>query len=411
MKRLLNIFLLLIFVGQVNSQTTVSPYSIFGPGEIQYKGFSRSQSMGGAGIALKSGNNLNNINPASYTGIDSMRIVFEFGVKGKLYDLESSGVSNKNFTGNFNYLALGWRYTNWFAGSLGVVPFSSVGYSIAETNFVEGLDATYLSTYVGSGGISQFYFANAFKLNKHLSLGINSSFMFGSLTQEENISETAYVPQFQVKRQDFLKSLYFDYGLQYSFSYRKTNYTLGATFSQKQSLNSRHILNVYDDSFSLVRGEEYDTDYLTVPTTWGGGIAIEKTDKFSILADYSTQLWSGVEYPIQTYDFRNSHRFSLGTEFRLWDYRAINQSYKNWIYRFGLNYESSYLNFGSNGIDSKSVSFGAGVPLPGRISNFNWGVEVGTNGTLANQLIKEKYILFHLGFSLNEVAFIKRKYD
>jgi len=76
-----------------------------------------------------------------------------------------------------------------------------------------------------------------------------------------------------------------------------------------------------------------------------------------------------------------------------------------------MNYETSYLSFGSKTISSKSISLGAGVPVPGRISTINWGVEIGTNGTLSNQLIKENFVLFHLGFSLNEIAFLKRKFD
>jgi RAB protein geranylgeranyltransferase component A len=53
MKRI--IVLLFIFSGYfASSQNTVSPYSIFGAGELQHKGFGRSQAMGGAGIALRS---------------------------------------------------------------------------------------------------------------------------------------------------------------------------------------------------------------------------------------------------------------------------------------------------------------------------------------------------------------------
>ncbi|QGY45659.1 hypothetical protein GM418_18880 [Maribellus comscasis] len=410
MKHLL--FTILLFISiYVGGQTTVSPYSIFGPGELQNKGFSRSSSMGGSGIALKSGNNLNNINPASYTGIDSLRLIFEFGVKGKYYDLSSSGESNTGYTGNFNYMALGWRYTNWFAGSIGVVPFSSVGYSVSKTNYVEGKNEQFISEYVGSGGISQAYFGNAIKINKNLSIGINASYLFGSLTQEENLIATGVVPSYQIVRQDFLKSFYFDYGIQYSFPVRKWNYSLGVTFSNQQNLKSSHFLKVYDASYNLVDYDEYDSDHLKVPTKIGIGIGIQNSDRLTFLADYNFQKWSDVEYPIQLNEFKDSHRFSVGSEFRLWEYRITNRGYKNWIYRLGLNYETSYLSFGSKTISSKGVSFGAGVPIPGRISNVNWGVEIGSNGTLSNQLIKENYILFHLGFSLNEIAFLKRRYD
>jgi hypothetical protein len=407
------LFVILIFISIFsNAQTTVSPYSIFGPGELQNKGFSRSNAMGGTGIALKSGNSLNNINPASYTAIDSLKLIFEFGVKGKFYDLNSSGKSNTGYTGNFNYMALGFRYTPWLAGSLGVVPFSSVGYSIYKQNYVEGMtEEIYASEYVGSGGISQAYFGNAIKINKHLSLGVNTSYMFGSLTQEENITGTEVVPSFQIVRQDFLKSFYFEYGFQYSLSRDKRDYLLGITYSNKQNLKSNHIIHIYDAGYSLVQTEKYDAEYLKVPARLGVGIGIQNSGRFTLLFDYNFQKWSEVEYPNQIDEFKNSHRFSFGGEFRPWGYRAINKGYKNWVYRFGVNYETSYLSFGSKVINSKSISFGAGIPTPGRISNINWGVETGSNGTLSNQLIKEKFVLLHLGFSLNEIAFLRRKFD
>lgn len=411
MKQILIALFILFFNIILSGQNTISPYSIFGPGELQSKGFGKSSAMGGAGIALKSGNSLNNINPASYTGLDSLRIIFEFGVEGKLYKLSSAGKSNTGYTGNFNYMALGFKYTDWLAGSFGIVPFSSVGYSISKDNYVEGMSDTYSSTFVGSGGISQFYFANAIKLYKNLSLGINTSFLFGALTQEENINATNVVPQLQIVRQDFLKSFYFEYGLQYSFSTKKMDYTVGVTYSNEQNLKSNHNLIVYDESYSLVQSERYNTDYLKVPQNFGVGLGVEKENLFSIFLDYNFQKWSGIEYPIQINDFKNSHGFNFGGEFRPWGNRAINSSFKSWVYRFGLSYNTSNLSFGNKIIDKRSITFGAGIPLPGRISDFNWGVEIGTNGTLSNQLIHEKFIMFQLGFSLNEVAFLRRKFD
>ena len=67
--------LFLLFVLSVSAQNTVSPYSMFGPGEIQPRGFGRSQAMGGAGITLKSDSHLNNVNPASYAWMDTFRII------------------------------------------------------------------------------------------------------------------------------------------------------------------------------------------------------------------------------------------------------------------------------------------------------------------------------------------------
>ncbi len=407
-KRILAITLFFYGVA-LHAQNTISPYSIFGVGEIQNKGFGATQNLGGAGIAYQSGNKLNSLNPASYTGIDSLRIIFEFGIEGKSYQLESADMLQNGNTGNIKYVALGFRYNSWMAGSFGMVPFSSVGYSVATQNYVEGANSKYTSVYTGSGGISQFYYTHAIKLFKNFSVGVNSSFMFGSLVQEENVVADSYVPDISINRQDFLKSMYFDYGMRYSFALGKTNISTGLTYSNKQHLNSRHILEVSDVNYSVIRGEEYETDYLTVPTMFGAGIGIGKKGRYDILLDYNFQEWAGVVYPNQSEDFVNSHSFSMGSAFKPWEQRVSNSFYKNWEYRLGVNYKTSYLKLGSEVVKGGSVSFGAAIPLPGKISEMNWGFELGTNGTKSNGLIREKYVLFQLGFNLNEIAFIKRQ--
>jgi len=393
------------------SQNTVSPYSIFGPGEIERKGFGTTQNLGGAGIAYQSGSNLNNINPSSYTSMDSMKLIFAIGLENKFYNLNSSSRQQSGYTGNINYLALGFKYTNWMAGSIGFVPFSSVGYSVAKQNYVEGANEVYTSVYTGSGGINQIYFGNAIRLLKNFSIGINASYMFGPLIQDENLDQTEYSPELQISRQDFLQSFYFDYGMQYSFRAKKTDFALGFIFSNKQKLKSNHILTVYNGSHSILRYEQYDTDYLKIPMIFGSGIGIKKDGRYNLLLDYEFQKWSGVSYPIQYNEFVNSHNFSLGLAFRPWNYSVLNRFYENLEYQVGFNYHNSYQKFDNYVVSGGSVSFGTEIPLPSRISKISIGIEFGINGTPQNLLIQEKYTMLRLGFSLNEFAFIKRKFD
>lgn len=395
----------------VDAQNTISPFSMFGPGEIQNKGFGRSQAMGGAGISLKSDNHLNNINPASYAWMDSLRIIAELGVQGKFYNLGSANKSQTGFNANLNYLAMGFKYNNWLAGSFGLVPFSTVGYTVESTASVEGTSEKYTSVYKGNGGISQVYFSNAVKIGEHFSAGVNVSYLFGPLTQEENIAATDIVPQLQIVRQDFMKSFYFDYGIQYSQKFKKSELSLGAVFSNRQNLKSMHILSVYNESYALIRSETFDTDYLIMPLNYGVGAGFKRGNRLHVLFDYNFQQWSQADYPTQKDEFQDLHRFSLGSEFRPWQYSVTNKPFKNWVYRFGLNYQRSFLSFGNRVIEDKSVSFGAGIPMPGKISNFEWSVRYGQNGTKQGGLIREDYLLLQLGFSLNEFAFIRRKFD
>lgn len=391
-----------------NAQNTVSPYSIFGPGEIQSGGFGTNKGMGSAGIALESGSYLNNLNPASYAGMDSLRLIMEFGLEGKSYDISSANESVSGFEGNLAYLALGFKYTPWLGGSFGLVPFSSVGYSINRTNSVEGLDHQYTSNYQGSGGISRVYFSNAIKLFKRLSLGANVSYMFGPLVQEEYIEPTTIVPEIMIERKDYLRSMYVDFGLQYKFTTQKLDYSLGATYAFEQNLNSKHITTVYDNSYSTLNTFEETSDYLVIPQIIGVGLGL-KSKRNSLALDYTFQNWAGIEYPIQADEFKNSHKIAFGAELNPWEHRAINSFYKNWTYRFGVGYESSYLQFGNSTVTDTNVTLGLGIPMYGALSKMDFSVTGGLKGTKSNNLINEKYLMFNIGFSLNEIAFIQRK--
>ncbi len=413
MKLHISLFLTLLLTAFANiagAQSTVSPYSIFGPGEIQDGGFGTNKGMGGAGIALESGNYLNSLNPASYAGMDSLKIIAEFGVEGRSYGLKNNSESTSGFNGNLAYLALGFRYTPWMAGSIGVVPFSTTGYSIDKVRYVEGLNSQYLTTYEGEGGISRFYFSNAVRLFKKLSVGANVSYMFGSLIQEENIIATSIVPEIMIERKDYLHSMYFDFGLQYKFSTNKTEYLFGLTYAFEQHLDSKHTVSAYDNSYTLIQTDSENTDYLVIPEIIGAGLGV-KASRYTFALDYKFQAWKGLVYPTQDQAFKNSHKFTLGAELKPWEFSAMNKFYQNWTYRCGVNFEASYLQFGTTRIMDRNITMGVGIPLYGGLSKLNLSITGGINGTTNNSLIQENYLKFNLGFCFNEIAFLKRVID
>ena len=56
------------------------------------------------------------------------------------------------------------------------------------------------------------------------------------------------------------------------------------------------------------------------------------------------------------------------------------------------------------------INFGLGIPV-GRLSKANLGVEFGQRGTDDFGLIKENYLNFMIGVSLNDLWFIKSMYN
>ena len=61
-------------------------------------------------------------------------------------------------------------------------------------------------------------------------------------------------------------------------------------------------------------------------------------------------------------------------------------------------------------IKENVITFGFGLPLAG-VSNTNITFELGKIGKKSNNLVQENYWAMRIGFSLNDIWFIKRKYN
>ena len=56
------------------------------------------------------------------------------------------------------------------------------------------------------------------------------------------------------------------------------------------------------------------------------------------------------------------------------------------------------------------ISFGLGLPLGG-LSNANIGLELSQRGQKDSGLVKETIVALRVGLSLNDIWFVKRKYN
>jgi hypothetical protein len=61
-------------------------------------------------------------------------------------------------------------------------------------------------------------------------------------------------------------------------------------------------------------------------------------------------------------------------------------------------------------INDLGVSFGLSLPVS-LASSLDMAFKVGQNGTLANDLIRERYFKITIGATVNDRWFVRRKYD
>ena len=106
MKKIL--FCLLAFYTPVSiviaQNTTNSPTSMFGLGELSTGEGGQYAGLGGTGIALRGNNFLNNANPASLTELTEQRFQIDAGIMGAYQIYSQRGASNRSITGNLNNL-------------------------------------------------------------------------------------------------------------------------------------------------------------------------------------------------------------------------------------------------------------------------------------------------------------------
>ncbi len=232
----------ILLKAQINSSSsTSSPYSRFGVGTLGHYSLGRSEAMGGIGIGLRYPYQVNAGNPASYTSLDSLSFLMEFGANSKHTEYESALSKNGSNNTNFDYLAFSFPVKRWWGTAFGIMPFSQKGYSITLNSSSENLNSN--SIFIGSGALSKAFIGNAFNINKNLSVGFNLWYMFGNIIDQTYI----YFPD-DANAYDYLNSKSLNVhnfglttGVQYHFTTKNKNtWTIGAVFEPKQ--NSWNVL-------------------------------------------------------------------------------------------------------------------------------------------------------------------------
>jgi hypothetical protein len=436
--RLFITFLLAVIVFEARSQstaTTSSPYSRFGLGNIDDQLLPQNIGMGGIATAVNTiggYNSINVINPASYGKIFFTTI--DAGLYGNLVTLSKNGYANqKNSNFRFSHLAFAIPVTKHSAFSFGLLPYSELGYNYKQTSVRNGgpagsPDTTTNYLYTGDGGLSKAYLGYGFGIGKHLLIGANVSYIFGNLRQQQSteIPNLYGTLNSRIEQDNHISGLNYDYGLQYSIDFSDTKHLiLGYSASANSKLNVQNtyiVSQYYRDASgnenvpidSLINSQSAKAK-LQLPQINHFGISFQKEGSFLIGAEYTTGKWSDLSIAGTNAGLQNSKMFSLGGQIT-----PNSNSLSNYLalidYRLGIIYEDTYININNTNIKRYAATFGLGIPLPhDRASSafykINFSTEVGKRGTLTNGLVKENYVNFHLGFTLNDRWFQRYKYD
>jgi len=402
--------LTLLFLPDIQSQnSTSSPLSIFGIGEIEVRDFGRTTAMGSVGIGYQSENFLNRRNPAGLSGIDTLRFILDVSAAVKFSQFRTKDFTAQTTNFNFKTLAVGVRLSKRWTSSLGLSPFSNTGYHIMDTQGITGAQTDI--HFSGSGGINKFYWGNAFEFFRGFSIGVNSSFIFGNITHNENSDGDLIKDTYNVSK------LNFDFGAQYTHWFGQyTNITVGGVYGFKSEMLVQQTKMITFGN--VIKRKQRQPDRKSyIPETYGGGFSIlrnKKAAEWIFAADYQYWKWSVDPLYDTGKRYTDNQIFSVGLQLTPNKQRPENilQALR---FHFGASYNQTYLKINGYQMEDISVSLGVGIPFINNRSLERSYVNVsaifGESGTGKRGGITERYALISVNLSLIERWFAKYQWQ
>ena len=398
-----------------SQEGTSSPYSFYGIGDIKFSGTLENRSMGGISMAQDT-THINLQNPAGYANL--RWTTFTIG-GGSNYSKQKSGdESAKAQKTTLDYLALGIPLSKKFGGAFGLIPYSSVGYRIANEN----PDPTQISKrFNGWGGLNRVFMGFGYNVVKNLNLGVNAYYNFGKI--QSNSLE--YIPEIATGSRELnvanLSGVNFNIGMMYKAKFNdklslfsSLYYTPASTLKAE---NTRSIATVvYNSLFDLqvvdASGQQTSEADLELPQKWTFGAGLGDSKKWLLGGEVSFQDVGKLANDYNTIDQVSNEkyeRYSIGGYYTP-NSNPFSSYLKKITYRAGLRYEKTGLVVNSVSINDTALTFGMGLPITGALSNLNLGLEYGKKGTTSHNLVQENYFSLSVSFSLNDKWFVKSKF-
>lgn len=414
-KKIIPIIAAVQFFGlQAFSQNMNSPYSIYGIGDIDFKTYNRTSGMGGTGLALRSSYYLVDNNPASIAGLTRSFYIVDAAVTGKSVTYSGTPITadnskNKDFW--MKRLSLAVKLNNHWASSIGFSQFSNVNYKFSGTKSVEGTATNYLAHYEGDGGLNEYHWTNAFSLGKHLSLGLKSSIVAGSINQTETVTDPAVSSTISTKVQDYFGKPRFQAGAIYAAPVsKKWDISIGGKFIPQTKMTAERTFSVLENDVAIMEDEFVKNNRFSLPNTFAAGIAIQHNKKTTFAVDYTYEDWSSLKIKEQGWQLISSNRLSAGVEFSR-QAKVMNQVVEKRFFQLGGFYHNSYLQIRNEPINEFGFTAGMGGVI-GKGLLYTLSLEAGSRGTTRQNLIKENYVQMTFSFSYRDFLASKgRKYD
>ena len=403
---------------------TNSPYSQFGIGALSDQSQSMSRGMNGVGYGLRQGNIVNTLNPASYSGVDSLTMLFDMGVSGQFTHYEEGKLRRNASLASFEYVVGSFRAWKNVGVSFGLLPYSSVGYEYATSSRDQNLGQL-TESFTGSGGLHEVFLGFGWRLLKPLSIGVNAGYLWGSIDRSVLPDADATANSLRKNYSTSVSNYKLDIGAQWVQPIgRFDRLTLGAVVGLGHNLKndaemtivSTNQLSNSSDTTALKL-----TDAFELPMSFGVGAAYQHAGKLTLAADFTLDKWgdvkfptfTGNEYKLQSGLLKDRMKMSVGLDWLPNPSQMGGRFLEHVHYRLGAGYATPYYYInGKEGPKELSVSAGFGIPI---VNMHNNRSVLNISGqwvrSSATDFLTENYFRINIGVTFNERWFMKWKVD
>lgn len=389
-----------------------SPYTRYGFGQLSTMEVGVNRGMGGTGIGLQNNSQINMLNPASYAAVDTLTFLLDVGMSLHNTNFAEGNVRKNARNTTFDYLAMQFRLIPNLGMTIGMMPYSNIGYNFSNTQTIrddEDGQVTTTNRYYGDGGLRQVTVGLGWKPFKGFSAGTNLSYLYGEVyhyvyNQYSDASISTRTKQYAAD----ITTYKANFGIQYQGAFGKNRITLGATYQLGHTIDDdAYIIDMISTGSTVTSSDTIKSSSFSIPSGFGVGISYTYDERLTFAADYSVQQYGTAEF--FGYKGADYHRASIGFEYI--PEHITRNIFRRARYRAGLHYATSHYNIGEHrGPSEYGASVGIGLPIMNRwnaksiINISGQAVHVRPN---APGMITENYLRLSIGISFNESWFDK----
>jgi hypothetical protein len=148
------------------------------------------------------------------------------------------------------------------------------------------------------------------------------------------------------------------------------------------------------------------------------GISVKGGDKWSAELNYSRSDWSKSRFDNAPgfsvkgdMDFASTVAESYRAGFEFTPNRNdIRYYFRKCTYRGGIYYDKEYYTVNGNNVNKMGVTLGITLPVFKLYNGLTLGVDFGQRASTRYDMIRERYVLFNIGFNIHDIWFQKTVY-